>query len=70
MSYDFSGRKAEKEPLGEGGSPLRSGEGRIAIPRTISRVELELDRPRLFLLACTDTRGKAPNDKQRRGKDE
>src|SRR5882757_9929284 len=29
LSYDFSRREGEKEPLGEGGCPLVSGEGRI-----------------------------------------
>src|ERR1700722_20007438 len=29
LSYDFSRREGDKEPLGEGGSPLVSGEGRI-----------------------------------------
>jgi hypothetical protein len=29
LSYDFSRREGEKEPLGEGGCPLVSGDGRI-----------------------------------------
>jgi transposase len=29
LSYDFSRRRGEKEPLGEGGCPFVSGEGRI-----------------------------------------
>jgi hypothetical protein len=29
LSYDFSCEQVDKEPLGEGGSPLFSGEGRI-----------------------------------------
>jgi len=35
LSYDFSGHRGEKEPLGEGGSPLGSGEGRIEQPLTV-----------------------------------
>ena len=57
LSYDFSRWSGEKEPLGEGGGPLDSGEGWIERTLTVRRVELELDRPRLFLAACTDTRG-------------
>ncbi len=34
------------------------------------RAELEFDRPRFFLVAGTDSRGRAPNAKQRRGKDD
>ena len=35
LSYDFSRWSGEKEPLGEGGSPLGSGEGRIGIMLTV-----------------------------------
>jgi transposase len=35
LSYDFSRRGDEKEPLGEGGSPLHSGEGRIGKVLTV-----------------------------------
>ena len=35
LSYDFSRRSGEKEPLGEGGSPLDSGEGRIGSMLTV-----------------------------------
>ena len=35
LSYDFSRHRGEKEPLGEGGSPLDSGEGRIGIVLTV-----------------------------------
>ena len=35
LSYDNSRRRGEKEPLGEGGSPLVSGEGRIGIMLTV-----------------------------------
>ena len=66
LSYDFPARSGEKEPLAEGGRPLVSGEGRIAIPFD-ELSELELDCARLFLMACTDTRGKDPNDKQNNG---
>jgi hypothetical protein len=34
LSYDFLRRWGEKGPLGEGGSPLVSGEGRIEKPQT------------------------------------
>jgi hypothetical protein len=39
----------EKEPLGEGGSPLVNGEGWIANMLAVRRAELEFDRPRLGL---------------------
>ena len=35
LSYDFSGREGEKEPLREGGCPLVSGEGRIGSTLTV-----------------------------------
>jgi hypothetical protein len=35
LSYDFSRREGEKEPLGEGGCPLVSGEGRIGSMLTV-----------------------------------
>jgi hypothetical protein len=35
LSYDFSRWSGEKEPLGEGGSPLVSGEGRIGSTLTV-----------------------------------
>jgi hypothetical protein len=35
LSYDFSRWSGEKEPLGEGGCPLVSGEGRIGIMLTV-----------------------------------
>ena len=35
LSYDFSRREGEKEPLGEGGCPLVSGEGRIGSTLTV-----------------------------------
>jgi hypothetical protein len=35
LSYDFSRRGGEKEPLGEGGCPLDSGEGRIGSSLTV-----------------------------------
>ena len=35
LSYDFSRRRGEKEPLGEGGSPLDSGEGWIGSTLTV-----------------------------------
>jgi hypothetical protein len=35
LSYDFSRWSGEKEPLGEGGSPLDSGEGRIGSTLTV-----------------------------------
>ena len=35
LSYDFSRRGGEKEPLGEGGSPLVSSEGRIGNMLTV-----------------------------------
>ena len=35
LSYDFSRRRGEKESLGEGGSPLDSGEGRIGKTLTV-----------------------------------
>jgi hypothetical protein len=35
LSYDFSRRRGEKEPLGEGGCPLVSGEGRIGSTLTV-----------------------------------
>jgi hypothetical protein len=35
LSYDFSRREGEKERLGEGGSPLDSGEGRIGSTLTV-----------------------------------
>jgi hypothetical protein len=35
LSYDFSRREGEKEPLGEGGCPLFSGEGRIGSTLTV-----------------------------------
>jgi hypothetical protein len=35
LSYDFSRRSGEKEPLGEGGSPFDSGEGRIGSTLTV-----------------------------------
>ena len=57
MSYDSSCWSDEKKPLGEGGGPFGSGEGWIETTPTVCRVELELDRPRFFLTACTDTRG-------------
>jgi hypothetical protein len=49
LSYDFLRDGGKKEPLGEGGCPLDSGEGRIGSSLTVRRVELEFDRPRLFL---------------------
>ena len=61
-----SPRSGEKDPLAEGGGPVVSGEGRIAIPFDESS-ELELDCARLFLIACTDPRGKDPNDKRNNG---
>jgi hypothetical protein len=35
LSYDFSRREGEKEPLGEGGCPLSGGEGRIGSTLTV-----------------------------------
>jgi hypothetical protein len=35
LPYDFSRREGEKEPLGEGGRALISGEGRIGMVLTI-----------------------------------
>jgi hypothetical protein len=35
LSYDFSRWSGEKEPLGEDGSPLDSGEGRIGSTLTV-----------------------------------
>jgi hypothetical protein len=35
LSYDFSRHGGEKEPLGEGGCPLGSGEGRIGSSLTV-----------------------------------
>jgi hypothetical protein len=35
LSYDFLHRGGEKEPLGEGGCPLVSGEGRIESTLTV-----------------------------------
>jgi hypothetical protein len=35
LSYDFSRREGEKEPLREGGCPLVSGEGRIGSTLTV-----------------------------------
>jgi transposase len=35
LSYDFWRREGEKEPLGEGGCPLVSGEGRIGSMLTV-----------------------------------
>jgi len=35
LSYDFSRREGEKEPLGEGGCPPVSGEGRIGSALTV-----------------------------------
>jgi hypothetical protein len=35
LSYDFSCWSGENEPLGEGGSPLDSGEGRIGSRLTV-----------------------------------
>ena len=35
LSYDFSRDGGEKEPLGEGGCPLVSGEGRIGSTLTV-----------------------------------
>jgi hypothetical protein len=35
LSYDFSRGEGEKEPLGEGGCPLVSGEGRIGNTLTV-----------------------------------
>jgi hypothetical protein len=35
LSYDFLRRRGEKEPLGEGGCPLVSGEGRIGSTLTV-----------------------------------
>jgi hypothetical protein len=35
LSHDFLRWSGEKEPLGEGGSPLGSGEGRIGVTLTV-----------------------------------
>jgi hypothetical protein len=35
LSHDSSDWSGEKEPLGEGGSPLGSGEGRIGATLTV-----------------------------------
>src|SRR5690606_35390446 len=56
LSYGFLCRSGENEPPREGLHPFRGGEGGIASRLAVGRAELELDHPRLFPKACTDTR--------------
>src|ERR1700683_551272 len=69
LSYDFSRQEGEKEPLGEGWLPSgqRRGSDRDNADRLTGRARV--GSPSSFPSACTDTRGRAPNEKQRRGKD-
>src|SRR5271167_5036576 len=64
----FAPRRRE-ETAGRGWLPSRQrrGSDRETADRLTGRARV--GSPSSFPLACTDTRGKAPNDKQRRGKD-